>query len=56
MNRKIIYGLLSLTAIALFAAPQVATLDLMMPTPVFVLFFILGSWLTLVIKKLSNPG
>ncbi len=51
MNQKIIYGMLLLTAMALFVAPQVITSDFIMPIPVFVLFLILGSWLTIVIKN-----
>ncbi len=51
MNRKIINGMLLLTVIALFVAPQVITSDFIMPIPVFVLFLILGLWLNFVIKN-----
>jgi hypothetical protein len=55
MNKKI-YALLIMTAIVLFVAPQAATLDLIMPIPVLMLFLIMGFWLTLVTKMLSNYG
>ena len=55
MNRKITYGLLLLTGVALFIAPQVARLNIIMPAPAFGLFLIPGLWLILVIMTMSKP-
>lgn len=54
MNRKTTYGLLLLTAIALFIAPQVAGSGLITQALPFVPYLILGIWLTLLIKNISN--
>ncbi len=55
MRRKKTYGLLLLTSIALFIAPQIAISNRLVPELVFVPILLLGLWLTVVIKNLSNP-
>ena len=56
MNLKTTYGLLLLTVIALFIAPQVAESGLATQALPFVLYLIPGVWLTVLIKSISNPG
>jgi len=56
MNRKTTYGLLLLTVIALFIAPQVARSGLITQALPFLLYLIAGIWLTALIKNISNPG
>ncbi len=53
MNGKTTYGMLFLTAIALFIAPQVARSGLITQALPF-LSLIPGLWLTLLIKNISS--
>jgi prepilin signal peptidase PulO-like enzyme (type II secretory pathway) len=56
MNQKTTYELLLLTVIALFIAPQVARSGLITQALPFVLYLILGVWLTVLMKNISIPG
>ena len=56
MNQKTTYGLLLLTVIALFIAPQVAKSGFIKQALPFVLYLIPGVWVTVLIKNISTPG
>jgi hypothetical protein len=55
MKTKTTYLLILLTAVALFAAPQAALLNLKIPVT-FILLIFMGLWLAVFVKTLSSTG